>query len=125
MHRTPKQITDWQVDESSLIGGRGPSSGRDPAEVCYLPRRHDAALIDGDGETFREDDALMKTNKPCKGTGKSWSVNKEGKPICPGCHRAFSTVAGYGKAVRDIQIVPLHDRIGSQNARFPERRSRD
>jgi len=63
----------------------------------------------------------MKTNNLCKGGGKSWSVNIEGKPICPGCHRAFSTVAGYGKTVRDIQIVPPHDRRGTQNARYPRR----
>lgn len=63
----------------------------------------------------------MITNNRCKGAGKSWSVNKEGKPICPGCHRAFSTVAGYGKTVRDIQIVPPHDRRGTQNSRFPRR----
>jgi hypothetical protein len=52
----------------------------------------------------------------CKGGGKSWSVNKDGKPICPGCHRAFSTVAGYGKAVRDTPVVPPHDRRGPKDA---------
>ncbi|MCZ0730215.1 hypothetical protein [Mycolicibacterium iranicum] len=57
----------------------------------------------------------MKPSKACKGSGKSWSVNKDGKPICPGCHRAFSTVAGYGKKVRDTPVVPPHDRRGPQD----------
>ena len=54
----------------------------------------------------------MKPSHACKGGGKGWSVNKDGKPICSGCHRAFSTVAGYGKTVRDTPIVPPHDRRG-------------
>ena len=58
----------------------------------------------------------------CKGGGKKWSVNIEGKPICPGCHRAFSTVAGYGKTVRDTPVVPPHDRPGRGDA--PPRRGR-
>ncbi|WP_264035464.1 hypothetical protein [Mycolicibacterium aurum] len=67
----------------------------------------------------------MKANAACKGAGKNWSVNKDGKPICPGCHRAFSTVAGYGKTVRDVRIVPPHDRIGPQDARTPRRERRN
>ncbi|MFB1297580.1 hypothetical protein ACAG24_018875 [Mycobacterium sp. pW049] len=63
----------------------------------------------------REDDALMKPSNACKGGGKGWSVNKDGKPICPGCHRAFSTVAGYGRTVREIPRVPPHDRRGTQD----------
>lgn len=66
----------------------------------------------------------MKANTPCKGGGKSWSVNKDGKPICPGCYRGFSSVAGYGKTVRDIRIVPPHDRNGPLDARQPRRNRR-
>ncbi len=57
----------------------------------------------------------------CKGGGKNWSVNKDGKPICPGCHRAFSTVAGYGKTLRNTPIVPPHDRRGPQDTQKPRR----
>lgn len=109
----PKQINDWQVDESRFLASF-------PRSATFRASFH-AAPIDGDGETVREDDAPMKTNNPCKGAGKSWSVNKEGKPICPGCHRAFSTVAGYGKTVRDVRIVPPHDRTGPQDVRTPRR----
>lgn len=63
----------------------------------------------------------MKASFACKGGGKNWSVNKDGKPICPGCHRAFSTVAGYGKNVRSIPVVPPHDRRGPQGAQKPRR----
>ena len=71
-----------------------------------------------------EDDALMKANRACKGGGKNWSVNKDGKPICPGCFRGLSAVAGYGKTVRNTPIVPAHDRPGPQEAQKP-RRPRD
>ncbi|PRC54641.1 hypothetical protein C6A85_41570, partial [Mycobacterium sp. ITM-2017-0098] len=56
---------------------------------------HPERPADDDDGIAREDDARMEA---CKGGGKKWSVNKDGKPICPGCHRAFSTVAGYGKS---------------------------
>lgn len=58
----------------------------------------------------------MKPSTACKGGGKTWSVNKDGKPVCPGCHRAFSTVAGYGKTVRDMPTVPPHPRPGRHDA---------
>ena len=62
---------------------------------------------------------MMASMDACKGGGKKWSVNMEGKPICPGCRRAFSTVAGYGKTVRDTPIIPPHDRRGPQDIRKP------
>lgn len=63
----------------------------------------------------------MAANMACKGAGKKWTVNMSGKPICPGCHRAFSTVAGYGKTVVNTPIVPPHDRRGPQEVRTPRR----
>ena len=63
----------------------------------------------------------MKAGAACKGGGKNWSVNKDGKPICPGCHRGLSTIAGYGKTPRNTPIVPPHDRRGPQPAKKSRR----
>lgn len=50
------------------------------------------------------------TEKPCPGGGKSWTVDIAGKPICPRCRRALSTVAGKGKTVANTPKVPPHER---------------
>lgn len=56
------------------------------------------------------------SDKPCPGTGKAWTVDIAGKPICPRCRRALATVAGKGKTVKNTPTVPTHDK--------PERRGR-
>jgi uncharacterized Zn finger protein (UPF0148 family) len=50
------------------------------------------------------------TGRACPGSGKSWSVDKAGKPICPRCFRALATVAGKGRSVRNTPKVPPHDK---------------
>ncbi|MBI3226936.1 MAG: hypothetical protein HYZ39_17975 [Mycolicibacterium cosmeticum] len=52
---------------------------------------------------------------PCPGAGKAWTVDRDGKPVCPRCRRALSTVAGKGRTVRDTPKVPPHDRPRSDN----------
>lgn len=54
--------------------------------------------------------------KPCPGGGKSWTVDIAGKPICPRCRRALSTVAGKGRTPQNTPKVPAHEK--------PSRRSR-
>lgn len=51
-------------------------------------------------------------DKTCVGSGKQWTVDIAGKPICPRCRRALSTVAGKGKTVSNTPKVPRHDRPG-------------
>jgi hypothetical protein len=51
-------------------------------------------------------------DKPCPGGGKSWTVDIAGKPICPRCRRALSTVAGKGRSIKDTPKVPQHERPG-------------
>ncbi|GAB3241584.1 hypothetical protein [Mycolicibacterium hippocampi] len=62
--------------------------------------------------------------RPCPGAGKNWSVNKDGKPICPGCYRGLSTVAGFGKTVRNTRTVPPHSRPGPADTPKPRRERR-
>lgn len=50
------------------------------------------------------------TEKPCPGGGKSWSVDKAGRPICPRCYRGLVAVAGRGRSIRDLPKVPRHER---------------
>lgn len=64
---------------------------------------------------------VAMTDKPCPGGGKRWTVDIEGKPICPRCRRALSTVAGRGKTVRDTPTVPPHER---PRGKGPARRTR-
>ena len=52
------------------------------------------------------------SDKTCVGSGKPWTVDIAGKPICPRCRRALSTVAGKGKTVGNTPKVPRHDRPG-------------
>lgn len=52
---------------------------------------------------------------PCPGAGKSWTVDKTGRPVCPRCRRALSTVAGKGRTPRDTPMVPPHDRPRSDD----------
>jgi hypothetical protein len=52
---------------------------------------------------------------PCPGGGKNWTVDKTGRPVCPRCRQALSTVAGRGRGPRDTPIVPPHDRPHSDN----------
>jgi hypothetical protein len=47
---------------------------------------------------------------PCPGGGKAWTVDIAGKPICPRCRRALSTVAGKGKTLQGLPKVPPHDK---------------
>jgi hypothetical protein len=61
----------------------------------------------------------MSVQTPCKGGGKNWSVNKDGKPICPGCYRGFATIAGYGKTPRNTPTVPPHARPGKLEGKKP------
>jgi hypothetical protein len=46
------------------------------------------------------------------GSGKQWTVDIAGKPICPRCRRALSTVAGKGRTVTNTPKVPRHERPG-------------
>jgi uncharacterized Zn finger protein (UPF0148 family) len=50
------------------------------------------------------------TEKPCPGGGKSWTVDKAGKPICPRCYRSLATVAGKGRKIKDLPKVPPHEK---------------
>jgi len=50
------------------------------------------------------------TDKPCPGGGRSWTVDKQGKPVCPRCYRALATVAGKGRTVANTPKVPPHAR---------------
>lgn len=50
------------------------------------------------------------SDRACPGSGKAWTVDIAGKPICPRCRRALSTVAGKGKSLRDAPTVPVHDK---------------
>jgi hypothetical protein len=50
------------------------------------------------------------SGKSCPGSGKAWTVDMWGKPICPRCRRAMSTVAGKGKTVSNTPSVPVHDK---------------
>ena len=61
--------------------------------------------------------------KPCPGGGKSWTVDIAGKPICPRCRRALSTVAGKGRTLRNVPKVPPHERPGrtGQKRRLSQR----
>ncbi|MDT5079837.1 MAG: hypothetical protein QOJ80_4474 [Mycobacterium sp.] len=61
------------------------------------------------------------TARPCPGGGKNWTVDIAGKPICPRCRRALSTVAGKGRSVKDTPKVPPHDKPRGQN---PDRKPR-
>lgn len=63
----------------------------------------------------------MSSRTPCRGSGKNWTVNNAGNPICPGCYRGLNTIAGYGKTVRNTRIIPLHDRPGPHDAKRPRR----
>lgn len=65
----------------------------------------------------------MSSKTPCRGSGKNWTVNNSGNPICPGCHRGLSTIAGYGKTVHNTRVVPLHDRPGPSDVKVPRRRT--
>lgn len=49
-------------------------------------------------------------DKACPGGGKSWTVDKAGKPVCPRCYRALATLAGKGKTVTNTPKVPSHER---------------
>jgi len=51
------------------------------------------------------------SEKSCPGGGKSWTVDKAGKPICPRCFRALATVAGKGRSIKDTPKVPAHERL--------------
>jgi hypothetical protein len=55
------------------------------------------------------------TEHPCPGGGKNWTVDNAGKPICPRCRRALSTVAGKGKTVVNTPKVPPHERPHSDD----------
>ena len=57
--------------------------------------------------------------RPCPGAGKAWTVDIAGKPICPRCRRALSTVAGKGKTVQNTPRVPPHERPGRGQRRAP------
>ncbi|WP_142271596.1 hypothetical protein [Mycobacterium sp. AT1] len=52
------------------------------------------------------------SDKTCMGSGKPWTVDIAGKPICPRCRRALSTVAGKGRTVTNTPKVPRHERPG-------------
>ncbi|BBY31258.1 hypothetical protein [Mycolicibacterium sediminis] len=52
------------------------------------------------------------TDRPCPGGGKNWTVDIQGRPICPRCRRALSTVAGKGRTVQSTPKVPRHERPG-------------
>jgi hypothetical protein len=64
-----------------------------------------------------EEDAPMSSKTPCRGSGKNWTVNNAGNPICPGCYRGLKTVAGTGKSVHNTKVVPRHDRPGPQDTK--------
>jgi hypothetical protein len=55
--------------------------------------------------------------RPCPGGGKDWTVDIAGKPICPRCRRALSTVAGKGRSVKDTPKVPAHDKPRGKSKR--------
>jgi hypothetical protein len=55
------------------------------------------------------------TDKPCPGSGKTWTVDIEGKPVCPRCRRAMSTVAGKGRSIKNTPKVPSHARPRSND----------
>jgi len=52
------------------------------------------------------------TGKPCPGSGRSWTVDKSGNPICPRCRRGLKTVAGIGRSLNNAPKVPSHDQPG-------------
>lgn len=54
------------------------------------------------------------TEMTCPGAGKDWTVDISGKPVCPRCNRALSSVAGKGRTLRDVPKVPEHTRPRSQ-----------
>ncbi|MGK2869021.1 MAG: hypothetical protein ACSLFA_20690 [Mycobacterium sp.] len=54
------------------------------------------------------------TGKPCRGGGKSWTVDMSGRPICPRCRRTISTVAGKGRTPQNTPMVPAHDRLSDK-----------
>ncbi|MEH3129826.1 MAG: hypothetical protein PGN27_07690 [Mycolicibacterium neoaurum] len=49
-------------------------------------------------------------DRACPGSGKKWTVDIAGKPICPKCRRSLATVAGRGRKITDLPQVPRHDK---------------
>lgn len=56
------------------------------------------------------------TEMACPGAGKDWTVDIAGKPVCPRCKRALSSVAGKGRTVQNTPKVPEHTRPRSQKS---------
>lgn len=66
----------------------------------------------------------VMTDKTCPGSGKSWTVDIEGKPICPRCRRSLATVAGKGRKIRDLPAVPRHDKPSRATGKTARRNPR-
>ena len=70
-----------------------------------------------DWRTIQNNDDAYEVTFPAKPRSDARDIDIAGKPICPRCRRALSTVAGKGRSVKDTPKVPPHDKPRGKSTR--------